>query len=70
MAREHVDRDPREKVKDAIRESQDILDDLTDQWDKFYYDGKKKGGKEARKASLALKKKAAEIRQYFKDVEL
>jgi len=70
MAREHVERDPREKVKDAIKESQDILDELTDQWDKFYYDGKKKGGKEARKASLKLKKKAAEIRQYFKDVEL
>lgn len=69
MAREIESKHPKEKIKGAIRDAQDILDDLTDEWDKFYYDGKKKGGKNARKSTLELKKKAAEIRAYFKEVE-
>lgn len=69
MARMIEERQPKEKIQAAIKDAQEILDELTDEWDKFYYDGKRKGGKNARKGSLALKKKAAEIRTYFKEVE-
>lgn len=61
---------PKEAIQAAVGEMRDLLEQMTEDWEKYYYDNTKKGGKMARKATLAIKKKCAEIRILFRELEL
>ena len=47
-----------------------LVDQLFENWNKFWEKNIKKGAKDARKDTLTIKKKASEIRAAFKDLDI
>lgn len=59
-----------EAVGDLIRQAEDDLETVREQWNRYNEGGIKKGFKEARKAVLLVKKGAVEIRKSMSLIEL
>ena len=62
--------DVREKINKYVSEMTSLADQVSKDWDRYYYDGVKKGFKDARKGAMEVKRYAAMIRSTMKEVEL
>jgi len=60
----------KDKINDLVEEMELTLEDVRDDWDRYFSDGVKKGFKEARKSVLKIKKAAGEIRKTMGNVSL
>ena len=60
---------PNEIIQKSTQDLRTLIEEFTEEWEKFYYDKVKKGAKNARKKILAIKKQAAMIRSAFRDIE-
>ena len=67
MPRSKAEKDPeaKENIHKLMDEFVDLTEDMTLAWERYYYEGKKKGAKETRKMALDVKKHLAKIRQAF-----
>jgi len=63
-------KDTETKITEGFEELVDTIDTAIEEWDRYKDDGVKKGAKNSRKLVLDVKKKAAEIRSDFKDLDL
>jgi len=59
-----------ETIGDLIREAEEHLEVVRDQWNRYHHKEIKKGFKEARKAVLRVKKSCTEIRKAMANIEL
>ena len=59
-----------ETIGSLIREVEEDLEAVREEWNRYHHDGVKKGFKEARKGILRVKKGAMEIRKTMAEMEL
>lgn len=59
-----------ETIGSLIREVEEDLETVREEWNRYHHDGVKKGFKEARKAVLRVKKGAMDIRKAMAEIEL
>ena len=58
-----------ETIGSLIREAEEDLETVREEWNRYHHDGVKKGFKEARKAVLRVKKDMVEIRKTMTEIE-
>ena len=59
-----------EEVSSLIREAEEGLKMVREQWNRYHHEGVKKGCKNARKGILVVKKAAMEIRRTMAEIDL
>lgn len=59
-----------ETVSSLIRDAEDNVKMVREQWNRYHHEGVKKGFKNARKGILVVKKTAMEIRKTMAEIEL